>query len=72
MATNRQGGGSGGAGGIEDVQGVIAGDDVKVLHEVALWCHGLSTHSRAARGEVFRLDFRDESLEGLAETFGAE
>ena len=54
------------------MQGVIAGDDVKVLHEVALWRHGLSTHSRAARGEVFRLDFRDESLEGLAETFGAE
>ena len=72
MATDRQGGGGGGAGRIEDVQSVIAGDDVKVLHEVALRCHGLGAHSSAAWSEVFRLDFRDESLEGLAETFGAE
>ena len=51
---------------------MVAGEDVEVLHEFALRCHGLRTDTGTTGSEVLGAQFGDETREITAETLEAE
>jgi hypothetical protein len=54
------------------VQSVVAGEDVEVLHEFALRCHGLRTDTGTTGSEVLGAHFGDETLKITVEAHAAE
>ncbi len=65
--SNGEGSRGSGAGGVEQVESVIASEDLKILHEFAGGRHGLGAHPRAARFQILGANFRHEFLKRLAE-----
>ena len=66
MPADCQGGRGGRTRRIENVQGVITGHDVKVLHQISLRRHGLGTNASSAGSKVLSLNLWNETLKGLA------
>ena len=47
---NGKRGGGGGAGGVQNVEGAVAADEVEILNEFTAGGHGLGTNTSAAGG----------------------